>query len=110
MYPELPYRSCKYIVLPVIFARFLSHLLYFKLSFLEGFRSALSILYFLFFAVIFLVNRKVKVEFKLYKSVFYSRINLKLKCPVKMYRTKHRIGNDVTDRDRVIFINGLTGK
>ena len=28
------------IVFPVIFARFRSHLLYFKLSFLEGFRSA----------------------------------------------------------------------
>ena len=37
-------RSCRTdlvrIVFPVIFARFLSHLLYFKLSSLEGFRSA----------------------------------------------------------------------
>ena len=39
---------CVSIVFPVFFAPFLSHLLYFKLSFLEGFGSLLLILYFLF--------------------------------------------------------------
>ena len=47
-------------------------MLYFKLSFLEGFRSALINSVFPFFAVIVLVNREVKVEFKLYESVFYT--------------------------------------
>ena len=68
-------RSCRTdlvsIVFPVIFARFLSHLLYFKLSSLEGFRSAFINSVFSFFAVIVLVNREVKVKFKLYESVFY---------------------------------------
>ena len=69
-------RSCRTdlvsIVFPVIFARFLSHLLYFKLLFLQAFGPRLLILYFLFFAVIVLVNREVKVEFKLYESVYYT--------------------------------------
>ena len=69
-------RSCRTdlvsIVFPVIFARFLSHFLYFKLSFLQGFRSAFINSVCSFFAVIVLVNREVKVEFKLYESVFYN--------------------------------------
>ena len=64
------------IVFPVIFPRFLSHLLYFKLSFLEGFRYAFINSIFSFFAVIVPVNRQVKVEFKLYESVFYTRVSL----------------------------------
>ena len=63
------------IVFPVIFPRFLSHLLYFKLSFLEGFRYALINSIFSLFAVIVPVNRQVKVEFKLYESVFYTRVS-----------------------------------
>ena len=46
------------IVFPVSFARFLRHFLYFKLSFLEGFRSAfINSVFSFFFAVIVLVNR-----------------------------------------------------
>ena len=60
------------IVFPVSFTRFLRHFLYFKLSFLEGFRSAfINSVFSFFFAVIVLVNREVKVEFKLYESVLY---------------------------------------
>ena len=49
--------------------------MYFKLSSLEGFRSALIDSVFSFFAVIVRVNREyqVKVEFKRYESVFYRR-------------------------------------
>ena len=48
-------------------------MLYFKLSFLKGFRSAfINSVFSFFFAVIVLVNREVKVEFKLYESVFYT--------------------------------------
>ena len=55
-------RSCRTdlvsIVFPVIFARFHSHLLHFKLSFLKGFRSAfINSVFSFFFAVIVLVNR-----------------------------------------------------
>ena len=69
-------RSCRTdlvsIVFPVIFARFPSHLLYFKLSSLEGFRSSfINSVFSFFFAVIVLVHREVKVKFKLYESVFY---------------------------------------
>ena len=45
------------IVFPVSFARFRRHFLYFKLSFLEGFRSAfINSVFSFFFAVIVLVN------------------------------------------------------
>ena len=70
LYPELPYRSCKY-SFSCNFPRFLSHLLYFKLSSLESFRSAFINSLFSFFAVIVLVNREVKGKFKLYESVFH---------------------------------------
>ena len=56
-------------------ARFLSQLLYFELSFLEGFRFEFINSIFSFFAVIVPVNRQVKVEVKLYESVFYTRVS-----------------------------------
>ena len=71
------------IVFPVSFARFLTHFLYFKLSFLEGFRSAFINSVFSFFTVIVLVSREEKVEFKLYESVFY---NLQLR-----FLAEHRV-------------------
>lgn len=71
-------RSCRTdlvsIVFPVIFARFNFLVICCTLSyrFCKAFGPRLLILYFLFFvAVIVLVNREVKVEFKLYESVFY---------------------------------------
>ena len=42
--------------------------------FCKAFGPRLLILYFLFFAVIVLVKREVKVEFKLYESVFYNYV------------------------------------
>ena len=43
---------------------------------MEGFRSAFIDSVFSFFAVIVLVNREVKVEFKLYESVLYNHLVL----------------------------------